>query len=120
MAIPVLSQLSMLVDFIIILYNLNIIHIGWPTLIHISIFFIIYFLMIYKTYFNFHQIGPLGRFGLVVAKSVCLFACLSVCCALPMQFFKVMKSKVFSNNIWLVSDYNKYRGEDVTPLDIIF
>ena len=26
---------------------------------------------------NFHRIGPLGRFGLVVAMSVCVFACLS-------------------------------------------
>ena len=27
----------------------------------------------------FHRIGPLGRFGLVVAMSVCLSVCLSVC-----------------------------------------
>ena len=27
---------------------------------------------------NFHQLGPLGRVGLVVTKSVCLSVCLSV------------------------------------------
>ena len=26
---------------------------------------------------RFHQVGPLGRVGLVVAMSVCLFTCLS-------------------------------------------
>ena len=31
---------------------------------------------------SFHQLGPLGRVGLVVTKSVCL----SVYCPLPMQF----------------------------------
>ena len=33
---------------------------------------------------NFHQLGRLGRVGLVVAKSVCV--CVSVC-PLPMRFF---------------------------------
>ena len=50
----------------------------------------------------FHRIGPLGRFGLVVAMSVCLFVCLSVCLSVcgmsPFHaiFFKVLKSKDFS------------------------
>ena len=33
---------------------------------------------------HFHQLGPLGRVGLVVAMSVCC------CCPLPMQFFCVV------------------------------
>ena len=35
---------------------------------------------------NFHQLGPLGRVGLVVDMSVCVCVCLSVC-PLPMRFF---------------------------------
>ena len=35
---------------------------------------------------SFHQLGPLGRVGLVVTKSVCL----SVNCPLPMRFFCVV------------------------------
>ena len=34
----------------------------------------------------FHQLGPLGRVGLVVTKSVFLYVCVSVC-PLPMRFF---------------------------------
>ena len=30
-------------------------------------------LFINKGYTNFHRIGPLGQFGLVVARSVCLY-----------------------------------------------
>ena len=30
----------------------------------------------------FHRIGPLGRFGLVVAMSVCMCACVRVCLSL--------------------------------------
>ena len=37
----------------------------------------------------FHQIGPLGRVGLVVTECVCVSVCLSVC-PLPMQFFCVV------------------------------
>ena len=33
---------------------------------------------------DFHRIGPLGRFDLVVAMSVCM---LYVCCPFPMRFF---------------------------------
>ena len=36
---------------------------------------------------NFHQLGPLGRVGLVVAMSVCLCVCVSVWCPLSMRFF---------------------------------
>ena len=36
---------------------------------------------------NFHQLGPLGRVGLVVTKFVCV--CVFVC-PLPMQFFCVV------------------------------
>ena len=32
-----------------------------------------------KKQYNFYRIGPLGRFDLVVAMSVCLSACLSAC-----------------------------------------
>ena len=35
----------------------------------------------------FYRIGPLGRFGLVVAMSVCLSVCVCVWCPLPMRFF---------------------------------
>ena len=28
---------------------------------------------------SFHRIGPLGRFDIVVAKSVCVSVCVSVC-----------------------------------------
>ena len=37
----------------------------------------------------FHRIGPMGRFGLVVAMYVSLFVTLFVC-PLPMQFFASM------------------------------
>ena len=33
---------------------------------------------------DFHQLGPLGRVGLVVAKSVCVLRV----CPLPMRFFR--------------------------------
>ena len=43
----------------------------------------------FKIYF--HQLGPLGRVSLVVAKSVCvLFACCFCVCPLPMRFFCVV------------------------------
>ena len=33
----------------------------------------------------FHQIGPLGRFDLVVAMSVCVCVCVSVCVSVPFR-----------------------------------
>ena len=42
-----------------------------------------YFLHKDEDYCGFHQLGPLGRVGLVVTKSVCVF----FVCPLPMQFF---------------------------------
>ena len=48
-----------------------------------------FFSGVLKTYLVgviFHQLGPLGRVGLVVAKSVCLCVCLSVC-PNPLHFF---------------------------------
>ena len=35
-----------------------------------------------NTVIDFHQLGPLGRVGLVVDMSVCVFVC-----PLPMRFF---------------------------------
>ena len=32
---------------------------------------------------NFHQLGPLGRVGLVVTESVCVCVCVSVCLFVP-------------------------------------
>ena len=43
-----------------------------------------------KTFF--HQIGPLGQFGLVVAMSVCVFVCVSVCPP-PLRFFLCVEVK---------------------------
>ena len=40
---------------------------------------------------SFHGIGPLGRFGLVVAMSVCVFVC-----PLPMRFFSVDRVRSFA------------------------
>ena len=52
---------------------------------------------------EFHQLGPLGQVGLVVAMCVCLFVSLFLCFYVSLfdvpfscNFFKVMNSKVFS------------------------
>ena len=44
----------------------------------------------------FHRIGPLGRFDLVVAMSVCQLLCQLVC-PLPMRFFCVEEL------VWIVT-----------------
>ena len=52
-------------------------------------FFLFLFLLLLKILINirhFHRIGPLGRFGLVVAMYVLMY----LCCPLPMGFFCVV------------------------------
>ena len=70
-----------------------------------------------ETYVYFHQIGPLGRFGLVVAMSVHMFVCWCVC-PLSCDFFKVLKSKEFRHLMWLCIKINIKRREK-PPLSII-
>ena len=53
----------------------------------------------------FHQIGPLGRFGLVVAMSVCLCVCVSV--PFSCDSFKVLKSKDFRYAMLLFININQ-------------
>ena len=51
-------------------------------------------------YITFHRLGPLGRFGLVAAMSICLsvpFSC---------NFFKVLKSKGLRYEMWLFINLN--------------
>ena len=38
----------------------------------------------------FHRIGPLGRFDLVVAMSVCVRVCLSICLSVPFRIYALM------------------------------
>ena len=54
---------------------------------------------------SFHRIGPLGQFGLVVAKSVCVSVCL--CVPFPCDFSKVLKSKWFWCGMLLFININK-------------
>ena len=54
---------------------------------------------------DFHRIGPLGRFGLVVAMSMCLCVCLSDV-PFPCDFFKVLKSKDFRYGMLLFININ--------------
>ena len=65
---------------------------------------------------------PRGRFSLVVAMSVYISIYIYIYLYVPFScnFFKVMKSKVFSIIYWLVSYYYNMQRWQVTPLDIMF
>ena len=49
---------------------------------------------------SFHQLGPLGRFDLVVAMSVCLFACLSPFHILDFEAYSAPTSQSWMSKIF--------------------
>ena len=53
----------------------------------------------------FHQLGPLGLVGLVVAESVSVF----VCCPLPMRLFLGLSLALRSHDQFKASDWSTYK-----------
>ena len=55
--------------------------------------------------FHFHQLGPLGRVGLVVTESVCLFVCLFV--PFPCDFFRGLSLVLRSHGVGRVKNVSQ-------------
>ena len=74
-----------------------------------------------KKLISFHQLGPLGRVGLVVAMCVCFFVCFYVSLfdvPFSCNFLKVLSWKVFSWYLWLLIIII-HRAEPMKPQVII-
>ena len=69
--------------------------------------------ILHPTIWYFHQLGPLGRVGLVVAKSVCVFVwCLCVC-PIPMRFFlRPLIGPVITWSVWGLSLGGRIKGAE--------